>query len=89
MTFTHSSLAETRKYGTVYNSTTQEKCVVLIVVHTEWERWVDLSACNHPFSSLISISNEGSNIVDLHVSAFSVKILVPTCLSTHATIFGF
>lgn len=58
--FIYPSLAETGKWGILYNSATQEKCIVLIVVRTEWDRWVDLSVCNHPFSSLISTSNEGS-----------------------------
>lgn len=54
--------------------------------HTEWERWVDLSGCKHQFSSLISTSNEGSNIADPPLSSFSICVTVAQhCSSTHKT----
>lgn len=84
--FIHSSLAQTGRCGILYNSTTQKQCIIVIVVHTEWERWVDLSGCKHQFSSLISTSNEGSNIADPPFSLFSICVTVAQCCSsTHRT----
>lgn len=49
-------------------------------------RGVDQSVCNHRFSSIISASQEGSNIADPHFSAFSIQIIVAQpCSSTHGT----
>lgn len=53
---------------------------------THRKREVSKSVCHHPFSSLLSIFNEGSNTANPHFSAFSVEIIfVQLCSSTHET----
>lgn len=54
----------------------EKKCIAVIAMHTEQGGCVDLSICNHSFSSLISISNEGSNITDPRLSVPSIQMIV-------------